>query len=55
MEINLTQIFLNGVSTGIGAVFGTVATFLVMKYFPAFWNGMEGLVKKSMKHGVKSK
>lgn len=51
MGINWTQIIITGISTGVGACFGTVSTFLVMRYLPKFWDRLETTVKVGLQVG----
>ncbi len=53
MTISLTQLFLNGLSTGVGAAFGTIFSFIVLRYFPKFWGVAEGNVTKWVSLAVK--
>ncbi len=55
MDINFTQIFLQGLGTGVGAVFGTVFTFIVMRYFPKVWGFVENSIQKVVANGAKNK
>lgn len=53
LTISLTQLFLNGISTGVGAAFGTIFSFIVLRYFPKLWGVAEGSVTKWISLTVK--
>ena len=49
MEVSLTQIMMQGFATGIGAGFATIFSFIVLRYFPKFWEAFERIVKSGLK------
>jgi hypothetical protein len=53
MEINWTQIILQGFATGVGAGFATIVSFIVLRYFPKFWEAFEKLLKAMVQDATK--
>ncbi len=53
MIVSLTQLFLNGLSTGVGVAFGTIFSFIVLRYLPKFWGAAEGSLTKWITLAVK--
>jgi hypothetical protein len=51
MDINWTQVIAQAVSTAFIVPVSTVTTFLVMRYFPKFWEQLEKRVKSIVKNG----
>lgn len=45
MDINWTQVIAQAVSTAFIVPVTTITTFLVMRYFPKFWERLENGVK----------
>jgi hypothetical protein len=45
MAINWTQVWAQALSTAFIVPVSTVTTFLVMRYFPKFWEQLEKRVK----------
>ena len=53
MEINLTQVIMQGFATGVGAGFATIFSFIVLRYFPKFWEAFERILKSGLKDNRK--
>ena len=53
MQINLTQVIMQGFATGVGAGFATIFSFIVLRYFPKFWEAFERIVKSGLKDNRK--
>ena len=53
MQINLTQVIMQGFATGVGAGFATIFSFIVLRYFPKFWETFERIVKSGLKDNRK--
>ena len=53
MQINLTQVLMQGFATGVGAGFATIFSFIVLRYFPKFWEAFEKIVKSGLKDNRK--
>jgi len=45
---------MQGFATGVGAGFATIFSFIVLRYFPKFWEALERLVKSGLKDSTKT-
>jgi len=44
---------MQGFATGVGAGFATIFSFIVLRYFPKFWEAFEKMVKSGLKDNQK--
>lgn len=49
MDVNVNQVMLTAVTTGIVSAFSTTTTIVLMRYFPKLLDGVEKKIKKNGK------